>query len=893
VCAPSAMSDTILDSIPRVKASHPAPSRPSIWSRWPKRVLLVFVFVWIATEGISLAMQYTSLHKKLTHRLEAAFGRPVEVGHYDFSLWGGPVLEARSVSVAEDPRFGNEYFLRAESMSVRLRWQSVLRGRFELGTLSLIRPSMNLVRNAAGDWNLAQWLPRPDEAHLATEPVGPAFPSSQPYFRRIEIEGGRINFKRGDEKFPFAFVGVNGTVETDRPGRWQMDLVATPWRATVILQQAGTLHVSGDVGGTSSRLTPASLNISWRGASVSDVLRLARNDDDGVRGTLDLSINALKQNQDDGWTIQGRAQLRQLHRWDLTLRPDNPSVNLLVRIGWRPELSDLELMQVALEGPNSNAHGSGRIVWDTVRDTRLPTTDFAVTSSQIDMRDLLSWGRAFRPGVVDDLAVRGLVRARVAFSGWPPQLTNASMTSEGADFSRSLVPKVAHLGTVQFHYDRGIISVLPVGLVWGSPSGPPEGSLHVDAAFQPPPKRLSLWHLVISSDQMGDLIAGAAAFGWNISRGWGAAGPFACDLRWQGSTFPWRENSMSAGAAEGTPQPVGWLEFGASGARLSGATLRAPFLNQPIDQIRARAELKPNARHIVLESAQAFDTHWSGTFDRRDPGGEWRFAFAADHLTAAALDRWLNPAWKESLLDRMLPFLNVRPLAAPENLRATGHLSLDQFTVARLKVSKLEGDLKIEGRRIEFANASGEFSGGQIGGSFGADLEAMPVYQANLNFSRVDLSVLAATSPGLAGLFAGSATGEISLGARGTNRADLIASLACQGNADVATPELLRLPLRRFFSESADNANSTRFLTGSAEFSCSQKAVEFQKLALTLPNRWITGEGTIDFGRNSDLRFRVMTAFSNQPVTEFNLTGTLAAPRVDETPQPVARQRSR
>ena len=140
---------------------------------------------------ISLAIQHTRLRRILTARIEAAFGRPVEVGSYDFSLWSGPALEANSVTVGEDPRFGHEYFLRAESMTVRLRGQSLLRGRIDLGTLSLTRPSLNLVRNSAGEWNLAEWLPQPaGNPSFSEVPVGPSLPSSAVRFRRIEVDGG-------------------------------------------------------------------------------------------------------------------------------------------------------------------------------------------------------------------------------------------------------------------------------------------------------------------------------------------------------------------------------------------------------------------------------------------------------------------------------------------------------------------------------------------------------------------------------------------------------------------------------------------------------------------------------------------------------------------------------
>jgi len=125
------------------------------------------------------------------------------------------------------------------------------------------------------------------------------------------------------------------------------------------------------------------------------------------------------------------------------------------------------------------------------------------------------------------------------------------------------------------------------------------------------------------------------------------SGPFACDLRWQAA--------LSRSPAAPAVQPVGWLEFGtpvnAHGKvpdkSTDGAALRAPFLNLPVVQIYARAELKPGIRHVTLSSAQAFGAHWGGTFDRRDPAGPWQFSLAADRLAAADLDRWMNPAWRE------------------------------------------------------------------------------------------------------------------------------------------------------------------------------------------------------------------------------------------------------
>lgn len=879
------MSNAYSEPVTRAEPFEVAPSKVRLWNRWTKGILLLVIVLWVVSEGISLAAQHSRLRRKLSAHLEAAFGRPVEVGSYDFSFWGGPSLEARSVTIAEDPRFGHEYFLRVDSMAVRLRWQSLLRGHIEFGTLSLTRPSLNLVRNAAGDWNLAEWLPRPVGTSSASVPVGPLLPSSALRFRRIEVADGRINFKRADEKLPIAFVGVSGTVETDMPGRWQMNLEATPWRSAVVVQQAGTIRVSGYVGGTSSRLHPAVLDLSWTDASVSDVLRLAQGDDYGVRGTLALALSARTHDHDDGWSVQGRTELRQLHRWDLASRPDNPSLNLIAQAEWRPAAADVELSRIALEAPHSNALASAHIFWN--RAEKLKAQEFspvqlAVSSSQIDLGDLLAWVRAFHSNVGDDVSVRGFAGASATLSGWPLNWVNATVSGEGADLSGASLRVLAHLGRVQFRYDHGIVSLLPVTLSFGTPHGPPDGSFQLSVSTSPRRGALPDWRLTGSTSQMRDLIATANALGWNTSRGWDLSGPLACDLLRREARDPWKA------------QPTGWIEFGVPGPR-GGAALRLPFLNQPVDGVLVRVELKAGAPHVVVSSAQAFGARWTGTFDRSGPNAEWQFALSANRLAAADLDRWLNPRWRQSFLGRMLPFLSPRSpaIAVPEDLQARGRISLDQFILAPLAVHRLEGDLKIAGRHVELANATGQFYGGALHGMFDADVVTAPSYGASFDFSRVDLSALSAASPEVANLFAGTASGEASFHARGASGSDLLASLECRGTAQVADAQLRNMNLLESLRSSVHRPGTSAFRQASAAFSCAAGRIRFQDLLLLSPDARIDGSGTIDFERNLDLQVRILPAgsaapgvSSNSPQAVYRLTGPLATPTIGRAQLP-------
>ncbi|HXY79578.1 MAG TPA: hypothetical protein VEI08_02975, partial [Candidatus Bathyarchaeia archaeon] len=107
------MSGTYVEPIPAAESLNPVSPGRRLWSRWPARILVLVVALWALAEGASLAIQHTRLRNVLTAQIAAAMGRPVEVRRYGLSFWGGPVIEARSVTVGEDPRFGAEYFLRA------------------------------------------------------------------------------------------------------------------------------------------------------------------------------------------------------------------------------------------------------------------------------------------------------------------------------------------------------------------------------------------------------------------------------------------------------------------------------------------------------------------------------------------------------------------------------------------------------------------------------------------------------------------------------------------------------------------------------------------------------------------------------------------------------------
>src|SRR6202162_3653902 len=158
--------------------------------KWWKPALVIVVLIIVLQAGVSLSARTHRVHAYLLTHLERAFGRPVEVASFDVRILPSPQLDANRVTVGEDPAFGHEYFLRAEHWRAGLRWLARLRGHFEFGTMSLNQPSLILVRNSEGRWNLERWLP-PAKANAAQNarlygPLSPVAPVNR--LEKIEFD---------------------------------------------------------------------------------------------------------------------------------------------------------------------------------------------------------------------------------------------------------------------------------------------------------------------------------------------------------------------------------------------------------------------------------------------------------------------------------------------------------------------------------------------------------------------------------------------------------------------------------------------------------------------------------------------------------------------------------
>ncbi len=170
----------------------------------------------------------------LIGRAEQALGRKISADQIEISIW--PV-GARLVNfaLADDPDFSTEDFLRAKEMSVEFRLLPLFIGRFQAKRISLVSPSITLVRDASGRYNFTSRNRGKDREGARGKKARsaetrdslflwlPATIISNGTLRYLDLKGGeltatQIDFKSSDfEKGQPIEIELTAAVNADKP----------------------------------------------------------------------------------------------------------------------------------------------------------------------------------------------------------------------------------------------------------------------------------------------------------------------------------------------------------------------------------------------------------------------------------------------------------------------------------------------------------------------------------------------------------------------------------------------------------------------------------------------------------------------------------------------------
>jgi hypothetical protein len=830
--------------------------------KWWKPALAIVVFVIALQVCVSFLARTHRVHAYLVAHLERAFGRQVEVVSFDAHILPSLQLDANGVTVGEDPSFGHEYFLRAERLKAGLRWMGLLRGHFEFGTMSLNKPSLILARNSEGRWNLEGWLPPAKADGVKTPrsygPPSPVAPVNR--LQKIDFDEGRINFKTGDDKLPFAFIGVSGSVEQISPGRWQLQLEAQPWRSGVSLQSAGTIRVVGDVAGTSTRLQPAKITLHWSSASLADVFRLFRGQDYGVRGVFALDATAMsgtaKEDATGDWKFSVQGHAGQIHRWDLTERADNPRLNVNVNGLWNIGARRLLAEEIAVEGPKSNLRGVFSLASGIA-----PAMELRVDSLGVQATDLLAWYRAFHPSIDDGVMAEQYFTGGMILRGWPLALESAAISSSGGIVRVPGFAAPVRIGPFSGGRERGMLTMGPVRVaLGGEPRDVTAPKRRRVALAMENAADLTFAHDLNSQAgsvsvegnirKVEDFLKLSAALGHQLQHGWELTGQATAVTKWE-----WKKPF--------TGQWNGRIGF-------SKANLTVAGLNQPLKISDSELDWMEGRRAARMVRLEGLGGTWTGNIEEVSPtdgedGPQWNFHLSVDQLNAADLDRWVGPRARPSWLQQLLANLlggSAPSTPASELVRrvnAEGELDIAQLTIEKLKFEQVVAKGSLHDLQLDVREAQAAWAGGKVEAKVNAKFLPRPVYEIAAKLERVNLGQLPGAGR-IAERLSGVASGTLQVKTEGVGRNELLGKLTGLGEFHFNKVEFRGWDVNASVADGAAHAGVSRWATGECSLRLKDSSISLEDFRLDGGQQLTLVNGTLSFGRNAELAIETTSA---------------------------------
>ncbi len=134
-----------------------------------------------------LFINVDSFRPELETKLSAALNRQVQIGKLQASIFSGGAA-AENISIADDPAFSKGPFLQASSLKVGLRvWPLIFSRKLNVTSITVEKPEIVLLKNAAGKWNYSSLGARSARAPATSSASAPEFSVD-----KFEIVEGKV-----------------------------------------------------------------------------------------------------------------------------------------------------------------------------------------------------------------------------------------------------------------------------------------------------------------------------------------------------------------------------------------------------------------------------------------------------------------------------------------------------------------------------------------------------------------------------------------------------------------------------------------------------------------------------------------------------------------------------
>lgn len=700
-------------------------------------VLLLFLF----RPGAS------RLKSRIVSSISSGVGRPVEIGSVHLRLLPRPGFDLENLVVYDDPAFGAEPMLRASELTADLRLFSLLRGRLEIARLDLTEPSLNLVHAENGRWNLEALLER--TAHTPLAPTTKAKSEPRPGFPYIAATSGRINFKEGPEKKPYALINADFSLWQDSENAWGVRLKAQPFRTDLNLNDTGLLQMAGTwQRATTLHETPLQFSLEWSRAQLGQISKFLTGNDQGWRGGVQLDVKLTGTPQK--LLIASNASVQDFRRYDI-------AGGSALRLGGHCDGQYSSLDHMFREVVCSAPVGNGSIA--VKGEMGFPGSHLyalALNAENLPASAALALAMRAKKNLANDLTAGGIVHGTLSIQ---QSAASAGIRLEGkgeiADLRLTSAENKAEIGpeTVPFifssetstrgtdrHGLRKIARELPL------PEGPKLefGPLPVAVGHAPGPVARG-W---MNRNDYAIYLAGEAEIARTLRLGrmFGlpatqatVEGSAQLDLQIAGQWTGWGDGTRSGFLG---PQVTGTVKLHKVLVGIRGT-------GGPIEISSAEVQLAKDVARVGKLNARLAGTSWTGSLEVPRGCGtpqacEVGFALNANQISLSELKEWVAPGPADRPWYRVLSSGTPTGPSVLTSLRASGRITADRVQVQNLTATRVSTNVKLDAGKLEARDLNAELLGGSHRGAWLADFSARPtVCSGKGNLGGASLASLA------------------------------------------------------------------------------------------------------------------------------------------------------
>ena len=675
------------------------------------------------------------LKTRIENSVGTALQRRVEISYVHIHLLPTPGFDLDGFVVHDDPAFGAEPVLRAQEVTALLRLSSLVRGRMEISRLSLTEPSLNLVRRDDGRWNIENFLER--TAQIAVAPTGKASSEPRPAFPYIEADRGRINFKFGAEKKPYAITDAKYAFWQDSENTWGMRLRGQPVRSDLNLSDTGQIKVSGSWQ-RSARLydTPIQFAAEWDGGQLGQLSKFVSGADRGWRGTVNTSVEFT--GTPANLLVRGDGLLQDFHRYDIA---SSNALDLKTHCEAHYGVEDRSLRQIFCLSPVGD--GSVSVTGDAANQPGAPRYNLHISANRIPLQSVAAMVRRAKKDLPNDLQTDGRLEGMFdARSGEGGQ--NAVLEGDGR-----VTDLLLHSESEKADF---AVDAVPFSLAAGTHANKKSRSRSEAVADQPNEAHLSVAPFPLKLARSGQ----ATVQGWMARSGYSVA------IKGDGDVRRILQLARVAGLPAIHPTVTGsakldlqiagqWTGFAAPAitgtAELHTVEAEIRGLNRPLEISTARIALNDSETRVDGILALAAGTRWSGSLAvprRCSAPCPAKFNLHADEISTDRLNDWLNPNPPERPWYRFSSNAPARSSSFLAEVKAAGTLVADRVVVRSIPAEHASAKVELEQGHLRVSDMRADVFDGKHRGDWRIDFTAKPpVYLGAGTLDSAALSQLA------------------------------------------------------------------------------------------------------------------------------------------------------